>query len=250
MQRRTSNVTLATPETNGQITQYYLPNGSKITNPDGSQSNTLTASPAANYLADFAIGNITQFFHQNLQTNLNLFYWSTDFFGVDTWKTTGRLTLSFGICFEHLGAWQDSHNNGIAIFSPQIYANPVSQLLPGLDWRGIDHSVPNSGAPGQEFFYSPRVSGAYDLYGNGRAVFRGGFGIYRSHDSDNDYAEAAATAQGVFISTAGGSGINLTMLTKVTTSLADCTNPALANANSECPSLNATVYGLDRKDSE
>jgi hypothetical protein len=250
VQRNTSNVTLATPETNGLITQYYLPNGSKITNPDGTQSNTLSAAPAANYLADFAIGDITQFFQQNQQTNLNLFYWSTDFFGMDTWKATRRITLTLGMRFEHLGPWQDSHNNGIAIFSPEIYANPVSQLLPGLDWHAIDHSVPNSGTPGRTFFYSPRVGVAYDMYGNGDTILRGGFGAYRSHDSGNDYAQAAATAQGVFISTAGGSGINLTKLAKGTTSLADCTNVMLANANSACPSLNATVYGLDRNDSE
>ena len=246
----TSNVTLSTPQTSGLITQYYLPNGSKITNPDGTQSNTLSANPAGNYLADFAIGDITQFYQQNLQTNLNLFYWTADFFGTDTWKVSRRLTLTLGMRFDHLGPWQDSRNNGIAIFSPQIYANPVSQMLPGLDWHGIDHSVPNSGAPGRPFFFSPRFGIAYDLSGNGSSIVRGGFGLYRSHDSGNDYAQAAATAQGVFISTAGGSGINLTKLAKGTTSLADCANPTLANANSKCPSLNATVYGLDGKDTE
>jgi hypothetical protein len=250
VQRTTSNVTLQTPQTSGLITQYYLPNGGKITNPDGTYSNTLQASPAANYLADFLIGDITQFFQQNLQTNLNLYYWTADFFGQDSWKVSRRLTLTLGMRFDHLGPWQDSHNNGIAIFSPEIYANPVSQMLPGLDWHGIDSSVPNSGTHGRPFFFSPRFGIAYDLSGNGSSVIRGGFGAYRSHDPGNSYAQAAATAQGVFISTAGGSGINLTKLAKGTTSLADCTNDALPNGQSKCPSLNATVYGLDPNDDQ
>ena len=256
VQRATSNTSTATSTTNGQVqtngflTQYYLPNGTKITNPDGTQSTTLLASPAANYLADFAIGDITQFFQQNLQPNLNLYFWNTDFFGTDTWKATRGLTLTFGLRFDHLGPWQDSHGNGIAIFSPELYANPVSQALPGLSWHGIDPSVPNSGTPGRLFFYSPRFGFAYDMYGTGLTILRGGFGFYRSHDSGNDYAQAAETAQSVLVSTAGGSGVHLSKLTQGAISLADCTNPTLANASSHCPSLNATVYGLDRHDDQ
>lgn len=259
VQRATSNVTAApyasnTPVTNGLITQYYLPNGTKITNPDGTQSNTLMGATStigtANYLADFAIGDITQFFQQNQTTNLDLYFWNTDFYGTDTWQATRKLTLTLGLRFDHLGPWQDQHGNGIAIFSPELYNSPPSQMLPGLDWHGIDHTVPNSGAPGRLFFYSPRFGMAYDLFGTGNTVLRGGIGLYRSHDSGNDYAQAASTAQGIFVSTVGGSGVHLSKLTQGTTSLADCVNPSIALANSHCPSLNATVYGVDRHDDE
>ena len=256
VQRAVSNTSSATSTTNGQIqtngflTEYYLPNGSTITNPDGSTSKTLLASPAANYLADFAIGDITQFFQQNFQPNLDLYFWNTDFFATDTWKTTKRLTLTFGLRFDHLGPWQDSHGNGIAVFSPEFYTSPVVQTLPGLAWHGIDASIPNSGAASRLFFYSPRFGLTYDLYGDGKTIFSGGFGFYRSHDSGTDYAAAAQTAQGVLVTTAGGSGIHLSKLTQGTTSAADCTNSTLANASSHCPSLNATVYGLDRTDDQ
>jgi hypothetical protein len=256
LQRAVSNTSSATSTTNGQIqtngflTQYYLPNGSTFTNPDGSQSNTLLATAAANYLADFAIGDITQFFQQNFQPNLDLYFWNMDFFVTDTWKATKRLTLTFGLRFDHLGPWQDSHGNGIAIFSPELYTNPVSATLPGLAWHGIDSSVPNSGVPGRLFFYSPRFGMAYDLYGDGNTLLSGGFGFYRSHDSGGDYAAAAQTAQGVLVTSVGGSGVHLSKLAQGTTSVADCTNATLANASSHCPSLNATVYGLDRKDDQ
>ncbi|MDR3736221.1 MAG: carboxypeptidase regulatory-like domain-containing protein [Acidobacteriaceae bacterium] len=270
VQRASSNVSSPTPQTNGMVTQYYLPNGAKITNPDNSTSNTLVVNPLyassdprcnttpaaaqctgnANYLADFAIGDVTQFFQQNFETNLNLYFWNVDFFANDSWKTTRRLTINYGIRFDHLGPWQDSHGNGIAIFSPSLYTNPSNQLLPGLSWHGVDASVPNSGTPGRLFFYSPRVGIAYDLYGNGSTVIRGGFGLYRSHDSGSDYAQAAGTAQGMFISTTGGAGIHLSKLQQGVTSLADCVNPTISNTTSKCPSLNATVYGVDHNDDQ
>ncbi|MFC6645293.1 carboxypeptidase regulatory-like domain-containing protein [Granulicella cerasi] len=232
---------------NGLITQYYLPNGSSITNPDGTTSRTLSGN---NYLADFAIGDITQFFQTNQQRNLNLYYWNTDFFATDTWKVTNRLTLTLGLRFDHLGAWQDTHGNGIAVFSDKYYNNPVIQSFPGLSWHGIDPSLPNSGTPGRMFFYSPRAGLAYDLYGNGKTVLRGGFGLYRSHDPSSSYANAAATAAGTYSSTAGGAGINLGKLTLGTTSAADCTNRTISQLNSKCPSLNSVVYGLSSSDDQ
>ncbi len=280
VQRAVSNVSsppLGTAGgTNGMVTQYYLPNGTKITNPDNSTSNTLIVNPLysasdtrcnppvttpptqpspqctgyANYLADFAIGDVTQFFQQNFETNLNLYFWNVDFFVNDSWKATRRLTLTYGVRFDHLGPWQDAHGNGIAIFSPSLYTNPTNPMMPGLSWHGVDSTVPNSGTPGRLFFYSPRAGLAYDLYGNGSTVIRGGFGLYRSHDSGNDYAQAAATAQGMFVSTTGGAGVHLSKLQQGVTSQADCTNPTISNTVSKCPSLNATVFGVDRNDDQ
>jgi hypothetical protein len=258
------------PQTNGIITQYYLPNGTKITNPDNTQGNTLYAQPACNltgqplitpcspaqasasgnYLADFAIGDVTQFYQQNAETNLDLYFWNIDFFGTDTWKVTPRLTLTAGLRFDHLGPWQDAHGNGIAIFSQALYANPVNQEYPGLDWHGIDSTVPNSGSPGRAFFYSPRFGIAYDLHGDSRTVISGGFGLYRSHDSGNDYAQAAATAQGIFTTTVGGGGVQLTKLTPTIQRVSDCTSATIGGGSSKCPTLNAYVYALDRNDTE
>ncbi|MDE1163033.1 MAG: TonB-dependent receptor [Acidobacteriaceae bacterium] len=251
VQRATSNVNtnitsdVLQSTTSGISTLYYLPSGSQFTNPDGSKGNTLSNG---NFLADFLIGDVQQFVQTSQQKNLNLYYWNTDFFATDTWKTTRRLTLTLGIRFDHMGAWQDEHGNGIAVFSKKYYDNPVVAAFPGLAWHGVDPSIPNSGTPGRTFFYSPRVGMAYDLYGTGKTILRGGFGFYRSHDPANPYANAAATAAGVYSSTAGGSGIQLSKLSLGTTSLADCTNRAISNANSKCPSLNATVFGLDASD--
>ena len=40
-----------------------------------------------------------------------------------------------------------------------------------------------AGVPTRALFYAPRSGVAYDLFGNGKTVFRGGWGMYYSHDS-------------------------------------------------------------------
>lgn len=259
----TSSVYFPTPLTNGQIAQYYLPNGLTFKNPDGTTGYTVASYPngdttlpparsnGGNYLADFAIGTVSQFYQQNKQTNTNLYYWNTAFFLNDTYKLSRRLTLNAGLRFDHLGAYQDDHGNGIAVFTNAAYRNPKNLEFPGLNWHGLDGTLPNSGVPERLFFYSPRAGLSWDPYGTGKTIVTGGWGMYRSQDPANNYAQAAATAQGIFTTTSGGgSGISLAHLNQGTTSLADCVNQTLPGNSSHCPSLNAQVTGLDASDDE
>jgi hypothetical protein len=123
-------------------------------------------------------------------------------YAMDSWHLK-RLTLNLGLRLEHIGAWSDRHGNGLATFSPALYTeqcgasrNCASQAEPGVTWHGIDKAVSNSVNSPATVWPSPRVGLAWDLLGNGSSVIRGGWGIYRSYEEFNPYAQAAATAQG------------------------------------------------------
>jgi hypothetical protein len=143
-------------------------------------------------------------FNQASNANASDMYFRTlDFYATDEWKVNKRLSLTLGIRFDHLGPWFDPHGVGLAVWNPptehELFsltsASPASSF-PGVSWHQTNSSVPLSGAPTTFVFYSPRVGLSYDMYGDGKTVFRGGFGAYRFHDSYNDADGALETSEG------------------------------------------------------
>ncbi|MDX2150188.1 MAG: carboxypeptidase-like regulatory domain-containing protein [Bryobacteraceae bacterium] len=121
-----------------------------------------------------------------------------EFYLQDSWKATRRLTLEFGVRFQHMPAMYDKNNRGFAIFDAARYSNDPAQLpnRPGVLWNAIDSSVANSGMGSRSLLYSPRAGFAYDVFGNGKTVVRGGFGIYRFYDVLKAYQDALDTSLG------------------------------------------------------
>ncbi len=104
------------------------------------------------------------------------------FYAQDEWKATKRLSLNFGMRFNHDSPFQDATGKyGSPAWTRAWYdadvANGVTSL-PGLRWHAKDSSVPLAGHTLNAMFYAPRFGLAYDVHGNGNTMVRGGIGLY------------------------------------------------------------------------
>jgi hypothetical protein len=257
VERSTNNQTDLNISSNGQISQYYVGSNSgpgSVVEPAPPGGTGKVIPTPGNYLAAFMLGIIQEYSQNNFQTNSDLYYWTTSFYATDSWKVTKRFTMDYGLRVEHISPWEDAHGQGFAVFDPALYAAQTSvsggvvsttQVNPGYTWHSINHSIPNSGAASRLFFFEPRFGLAYDFYGNGQTMFRGGIGLYRSHDAWNDVNQAQATAQGQAFASVGGGGLLLSDVP--TLAAAGLSTTAGGGASS---GLTNDAFGLDPTDSQ
>lgn len=161
---------------------------------------TWGGNSVGNAYADLLTGHVSGYTETNKDVLLIMGFNTFDAFATDSWKVSRRLTIDYGMRFSHLGPWNDANGNGFAVFNPAKYSdNPADvNKLTGIQWHKIDSTIPISGAPSRKLFYNPRVGFAWDMFGTGKTVMRGGFGIYRYHDEQNVQSGAASISQGSF----------------------------------------------------
>jgi len=135
---------------------------------------------AGNYLADFIAGRVDGYSQDNAEAVQDMKYHQVSFFINDQWKAGRRLTLTGGLRFEHMGNWVPNDNFGVSVWDPATYNNTsAAGAWTGLQWHSINSSIPLSGFPNKTFFVEPRFGFAYDIFGNGKTVVRGGAGLFR-----------------------------------------------------------------------
>jgi Carboxypeptidase regulatory-like domain/TonB-dependent Receptor Plug Domain len=186
----------------GATTQFT---GCQSSDPSGNQRNSGAAylGNCMNPNALMYLGYADTFTQTNFSPTVDMEYTSLEGFVNDTLKFN-RFTFNLGVRLEHIGPWFDRHGNGLATFSPSLYSQECggdtrdcsSQYMPGITWKGINSAVSNSVNSPSAVLFSPRFGAAWDIFGTSRTVLRGGWGVYRSQEEFNPYAEAAATAQG------------------------------------------------------
>jgi hypothetical protein len=146
-----------------------------------------------NQFADMLIGHTQSMSQAAAAPVHNMTYNEWAAYAQDSWHATSKLTLNYGVRFEHEGNWYPTKGNGLAVWDAAAYATDSNhdQGVPNVQWPGMrwhqnKSSVPISGFVSKFVNPDPRVGFAYDVYGNGKTVVRGGFGVYRWQFSEGD----------------------------------------------------------------
>ena len=211
----------------------------------GSTTNGYTGSYGTyNPTSAFLMGNLSNYAESASSPLQDLAYQSVAFYVNDTAKVSKKLTVELGFRFDHVGHWYDRQGVGIAVFYPQRVISDYNsgKIEPGFYWHGIDAGVPLSGESNRFLYVSPRFGMAYDVFGKGNTLIRGGWGRYRFPEQYNDASNSLQTAQAVsqFSATSltgSSSNFQLSQLSQLTP----------AKCQSQCPTTQS-LYGFDSSD--
>lgn len=127
----------------------------------------------------------------------------TYYFVQDSYRVSSRLTLNYGLRYERFGAPQ---NTGAV-------KDALVQLGPGTDFNSRLASAtlqpldsgsnePIYGADNGD--WAPRFGFSYDLFGKGRTVLRGGFGLFYDRPFDNLWQSVQANSISLPLYTVSG----------------------------------------------
>jgi hypothetical protein len=175
---------VATHTVKGGIFWEWIRNSQPANNNSNGNLNVNAGNPntLGNEYADLITGTLNSYNETSFNRINDIAYSTFEGFVQDSWKATRRLTLELGIRLTHFTPWADRTGAGYSIFDYSQYKSTCTPLqYCGFEWHKRDNSVPIGGFPTRAVFFQPRFGAAYDLFGKGNTVLRGGWGRYYYH---------------------------------------------------------------------
>jgi hypothetical protein len=148
------------------------------------QTNISNSYTIGDPYADMALGILNSYGESSFNRINDINYNTWEGFAQDDFKVTKRLSVNYGLRFTHFQPWRDGLGYGYSIFDPTQYTGQSCTAAPtfcGFEWHKKNPSVPVGGFPTRGLFWQPRFGAAYDLFGTGKTVLRGGWGRYYFH---------------------------------------------------------------------
>jgi len=213
---------------------------------------------------NFLLGDVTSFDQLQYLAGKHWVNNNYGFYAMDNWHVSPRFTLNLGVRYDGMPHAYERYNqfaNFVAADYSRTAGNPVTAAgtldpstlttfngqqfyLNGIREAGVN-GFPRGNV--QNFYktWQPRLGFAYNLFGDGKTVIRGGFGMFYERVQGNDVYNAALNPPFAYIPTATNvyfTNPNTSALTGVTTSQ---TFPAsLININYHYPAPGTTDYSL------
>jgi hypothetical protein len=168
----------------GGVFWEYIRNSQPANNSTNGQLQVWSgnSNSVGNEYADLVLGNLNGYNESSFNRINDIGYSTFEGFAQDSWKVSKRLTLDLGVRITHFTPWSDRTGAGYSIFDYSKYKSTCAPTdYCGFLWNKRDSSVPLSGFPGRTALFQPRIGGAYDLFGTGKTVLRGGWGRFYYH---------------------------------------------------------------------
>ncbi len=221
---------------------FNTPNGSVGFGTGGNvNNNAVSGNPLGspnNPLANLLLGNATSYSENSSNPTQDMASKVFAFYADDSWQATKRLSVEFGLRFDHIGNWYDRGNAGMPVFQISRVASDFAAHIvdPGLQYHAINAAIPKDGVNAAMLNLSPRFGMSYDVFGDGKTQVRGGIGVYRFGDNWGDYSGGLSLAQGVLgYNLPGGDSV---LLNQIGTSSAPALSPSSAGSGTIQSALN------------
>jgi len=169
---------------------------------------TFNGNTTGNSIADFLLGDAASFSQSSTQLRKHLEYPLDTFYLQDQWHATRRLTLTGGFRWYFMPK-PDEQSGYEVVFDPSKYDpakapivstkgnltfTPSYDPFNGFIQNGVN-GIPLNLTSEHQYYISPVIGFAWDLYGNGKTSLRGGYSInYTKSSANSDCAMSCITA--------------------------------------------------------